>query len=421
MRQRALYFLLTLFSIFFVTDVYCCTSAIITGKLTPDGRPLLWKHRDTGELNNRIEYFKGEKYNFLALVNSPDNLDEAWSGTNSAGFSIMNTASYNLKDDDVPSSEMDKEGVIMFKALSLCKSLEDFENLLDEYPRPIGVEANFGVIDAYGGAAYYEVNNDSWTKIDVNDPKIAPQGYLVYTNHSYTGRLNDGMGYIRYTTADNIMKKAVAQNCEITPQWIFENLSRSFYNSVLDLDLKKEAGFLQDKGSGFFIDQDFIPRKSTSASIVVAGVKPGEDPLNTVMWTVLGYPPVSLAVPAFIRAGEFQPWYLTENGKSDNGDFYSLIGVERSECNAFMCDLALKTKSRIFPIKRGNGDKYFNFGMLYNTAGNGIMQNLKNSEKDIFEISDRFIADNRDKKYNKERYEKLYGEIFDMIRKAYGF
>ena len=49
-----------------------CTSAIITGKLTPDGRPLLWKHRDTGEDNNRIEYFKGKKYNFTALVNSPD-------------------------------------------------------------------------------------------------------------------------------------------------------------------------------------------------------------------------------------------------------------------------------------------------------------------------------------------------------------
>lgn len=37
-----------------------CTSAIITGKLTPDGRPLLWKHRDTSEDNNRIEYFKGK-------------------------------------------------------------------------------------------------------------------------------------------------------------------------------------------------------------------------------------------------------------------------------------------------------------------------------------------------------------------------
>ena len=189
-------------------DVFACTSAIFTGKATPDGRPLLWKHRDTGEPNNRIQYFKGEKYTFYALINSPDFFrNEAWSGTNEVRFSIMNTASYNLKDDDVPSKMMDKEGEVMFKALATCKTLKDFEKMLDKYKRPLGVEANFGVIDAEGGAAYYEVNNDSWTKIDVNDPKIAPQGYLVYTNHSNTGRLNDGMGYVRYTNADKIVKE----------------------------------------------------------------------------------------------------------------------------------------------------------------------------------------------------------------------
>ena len=53
-----------------------CTSAIITGKATPDGRPLLWKHRDTGTLDNRIEYFDKSKdnsikYAFIALVDSP--------------------------------------------------------------------------------------------------------------------------------------------------------------------------------------------------------------------------------------------------------------------------------------------------------------------------------------------------------------
>ena len=195
------------------SDIFACTSAIITGKATPDGRPLLWKHRDTGELNNKVKYYKGEKYSFYALINSPDAmLEQAWTGTNEVGFSIMNTASYNLKDDDVPSDQMDKEGVLMYKALATCRTLADFEKMLNKYKRPMGVEANFGVIDAEGGAAYYEVNNGSWTKIDVNDPKIAPQGYLIYTNHSYTGRLDDGMGYVRYTTAEKIMKEQIGRN-----------------------------------------------------------------------------------------------------------------------------------------------------------------------------------------------------------------
>lgn len=178
-------------------EAISCTSAIFTGKVTKDGRPLLLKHRDTGELNNRIEYFQGPKYGFLALVDSPSKGGVAWSGSNNAGFSIINTASYNLKDDDVPSSMMDREGELMYKALGVCKNLKDFEYFLDTLSRPMGVEGNFGVIDAEGGAAYYEVNNHKWNKLDVNDPEVAPNGYFIVTNFSYTGREDEGMGYIR--------------------------------------------------------------------------------------------------------------------------------------------------------------------------------------------------------------------------------
>ena len=47
-----------------------CTSVIVSGKATPDGRPLMWKHRDTGTRYNHITFEKGEKYNFLGLANS---------------------------------------------------------------------------------------------------------------------------------------------------------------------------------------------------------------------------------------------------------------------------------------------------------------------------------------------------------------
>lgn len=343
-------FILAIFAVFtfLSADVIACTSAIITGKATPNGRPLLWKHRDTGELDNKVKYFKGEKYTFYALINSIDAMkNEAWTGTNEAGFSIMNTASYNLKDDNVPSDQMDKEGEVMFKALATCRTLADFEKLLDKYKRPMGVEANFGVIDAEGGAAYYEVNNDSWTKIDANDPKIAPQGYLIYTNHSYTGRLDDGMGYVRYTAAEKIMKEHIGRNGAVTPKWIFQNLSRSFYHSVLGIDLNKDKE-LVEKCNGWFIDQDFIPRKSTSCSIVVEGVKKGENPANTVMWTILGYAPIGVAVPLMVANGENIPSFMTAEGTE----------------NAQMCDWVLENKKEIFPITRGNGNKYLNYNAV---------------------------------------------------------
>jgi hypothetical protein len=94
---------------YFNVEIFACTSAIITGKVTKDGRPLLWKHRDTGEEQNRIEFFSSGIYKFLALVNSANAIDEAWTGTNEKGFSIMNTASYNLKDTNDKTKEQDKE------------------------------------------------------------------------------------------------------------------------------------------------------------------------------------------------------------------------------------------------------------------------------------------------------------------------
>ena len=157
--MKKLFFAVIAIALLLSTDIIACTSAIITGKATSSGKPLLWKHRDTGELNNKVKFFKGEKYSFYALINSPDAMkQEAWTGTNEVGFSIMNTASYNLKNDDVPSDQMDKEGVVMYKALATCRTLEDFEKMLDKYKRPMGVEANFGVIVAECGAAYFDVN-----------------------------------------------------------------------------------------------------------------------------------------------------------------------------------------------------------------------------------------------------------------------
>ena len=401
MKRIILSALFTLLMAFTLTESYACTSAIITGKLTKDGKPLLWKHRDTGELNNRIEYFKGPKYTFLALVNSPDSGGIAWTGTNNVGFSIMNTASYNLRDanDGVDDKEMDREGELMFKALGECRTIEDFEKFLKKYKKPFGAEGNFGVIDAEGGAAYFEVNNTRWEKIDVNDPKIAPQGYLVYTNHSYTGRLNEGMGYIRYTAADTRIKNLIAQGGYITPRWIFNNLSRCFYHPVLDMDLKEA-----ELGSGWFIDQDFIPRRITSASVVIKGVKKGEDPLNTVMWTILGYPPASIAVPLFVKAGENQPFFMVKGENSNN---------------ALMCDISLKAKSKIFAIKRGNGNKYFNFGALYNKKGNGLMQRMQRAESKVFKISAEFIKEHKDKEMKKEELDSFYNSLFEVIKKAY--
>lgn len=357
MKKILITIALSVFTLFLSLDSIACTSAIFTGKVTADGRPILWKHRDTGEDNNRVEYFKGEKYSFIAIVNSPDKGGIAWMGTNETGFSIMNTASYNLKNDDV--KEMDMEGEFMFQALAVCSSLEDFEKFINNHPRPMRVEANFGVIDAHGGAAFYETNNTTFVKIDANDQKNAPQGYLVYTNFSYTGRFNEGMGYIRQQNAiDIISKESVFSS--ITPSWIFNNLSRSFYHSFLGIDLTNEENS-PERFSGWALDQDYIPRRSSTASVAIQGVKPGENPEMTIMWTILGYPPAGIAVPLWVKAKEQQPAVMVKSAKSNN---------------ALACDMALALKYKTFSNKRGSGQRYMNFNLIYNKNRTGYMQEL---------------------------------------------
>ncbi len=400
MRRLYITIAVTILSVFSYNQLLSCTSAIITGKITADGRAILWKHRDTGEENNRVEYFKGEKYNFLALVNSPDKGGVVWIGTNSAGFSIMNTASYNLKDDDV--KDMDMEGELMYKALAVCKNLSDFEDFLNKLPRPMRVEANFGVIDAEGGAAYYETNNSKFVKVDANDQKNAPQGYLIYTNFSYTGRFNEGMGYIRHQTATDILSKASPLR-SITPHWIFNNLSRSYYHSLLGVDLLKPENSPERNG-GWFIDQDFIPRKSTTASVAIHGVKPGENPEMITMWTILGYPAAGIAIPLWVKAEDRQPMVVVKSKSSDN---------------AFACDKAVALKHKTFSINRGNGSKYMNFSLIYNSSRTGYMQELSSTESYIESLFREPVERWRREGINQKELQELYADVDEAVTGAY--
>ena len=105
------------------------------------------------------------------------------------------------------------------------------------------------------------------------------------------------------------------------------------------IGLEKNFGF-----TGVVADQDFIPRNNTAASIVIEGVRPGEDPLHTVMWTILGYPCCSVSVPLLVCDEDVIPSFM----KSSEG--YK---------NSAMCDFALRIRNRqIYNNKLSNADKY---------------------------------------------------------------
>lgn len=330
-----LYVLAFAVAVFTFVPAEACTSAVISGRATKSGRPLLWKHRDTGTEWNHIEYLKGKRFAFTGLVNSADEeRKEVWAGANERGFAIMNTASYNMKPDSLKYLP-EREGEIMKQALGECATVAEFEEFLKNMPQPRALETNFGVIDAEGGAAYFEVWDYGYTKYDANDAAQYPNGYIIRSNYSFSGAQDEGMGYIRYQNAEYLLHKAYATGA-LSAEWIFSSASRSFYHAILGNDA------LSSSPNGWAIDQDFIPRNSSSASVVVEGVRKGENPDATTIWSVIGYPPCSYAVAAWVKA------------KDEIADVIAAADNGRSAVNR----LAVALKREVFPISRGNGSKY---------------------------------------------------------------
>lgn len=349
-----------------------CTSAIISGKATPDGRPLMWKNRDTGNLNNCVRHIKGKRFSFVAITAYGKRAGAAWMGVNEKGFSIMNTHSYNLVEDEEVQVKGDRNGAVMYLALGRCATVKDFRNMLDTLKRPMRLLTNFGVIDAEGGASYFEVSGTRYKEYDVNDQNIAPHGFLVRANYSFSGKMNEGAGYIRYQAAEERIFAPSATG-QITPRWIMENLSRSFYNPLTRTDLTDGTH------RGWAHYEDFICRDKTSCAAIVQGVKAGENPDFTTMWTCIGYPPAVPMVPVWAKgAAKKLPRLLA-------------LSSDFKHCP--LCDAGNALRSKVYAYKRGTGtENYIYWDAVFNAAGTGFMQRVSAIEEAMLPGLDSRIA-----------------------------
>lgn len=394
-----------------------CTSVIVSGRATADGRPLMLKHRDTGTLDNRIDYFArtDSTFAFIGLVNVPYVDSSVWTGTNEVGFSIMNTASYNLRRDSLD-CHMDREGEVMKAALEVCRTTDDFEALLmkwftsdkNGYVAPLGVEANFGVIDANGGAAYYEVNNFEWVKFDVNQEA---KGYRVVTNFSFSGRENEGAGYERYYTASAIMQENETLLAHgMDHRFLFNSLSRSYRHEVLGVNYDAQ------NAPRMAVDANFIPRGYTSAAMVIEGVRPGENPLHTVMWTLLGYPACTVALPLMVGGANMLPTCV-QAGEIGNEESHSPL-----------CDDAMNIRMNyVFSVRNlgENSSRYFSLNALFR-GENGkpdLLNCAKKADEAVYKSFSSAFCKWRDGKMSDSRFWKTYqqsaAQWYDKYRSAF--
>lgn len=334
-----------------------CTLAVISGKATADGRALMWKNRDTSDPNNKLMFFKGPRHDFAALVISEDAAGaEVWAGQNAAGFAVMNAQADDLGD---ASKKLDGagNGAFMKLALGACATVGDFEALLVREKGQWDLAANFGVIDAEGGACFFETSRDAFQKFDARDPRVAPFGTLVRTNFAFTSP--DPMlggAFDRFERIGRIVDAGRARG-PIDARFILREAARDLVNEKLH-SYPLARPLPDDPAAPLHAHTSDTINRNTSVSAVVFEGAPSRDRADlATMWVLLGQPVAGAAVPVWPASGKIPS---------------PTTGPKTAPLN----DVARAVAAYLYPDERGRNWQYLNVTRLRTFGGEGVLAKI---------------------------------------------
>ena len=352
------------------SPAHACTTAVISAAAGP-GRPMLWKNRDTNFLSNKVIFVTERPYSYLALVNAEDRSGRwAYAGLNSAGFAIFNSVAYNLPEKSGEIKDM--EGTIMADALRLCASVADFENYLRRNLGPsLGSLANFGVLDAAGDTALFEVSNHDYKKFLPGD---FPEKYLVNTNFARSGETGTGAGYLRFERASLLFRQVPTGR--LSHRQILSAFSRDTGHALLAQPAYPLFKTISGKKPLWITTRDTIDRESTSAAVVICGRIPGQADSLATFWVMLGEPLFTIAVPMWVEAGA-APAPLSEGEKAP------------------LCLAAKRLKQIARPYPESDRRDYLDISRLDNREKTGFLPHLLDCEREIFDLTEEFLKQPR--------------------------
>ncbi len=348
---------------FLIQSAAPCTLAVISGRATANGRPLMWKNRDTSDPNNKLMAFKGPKHDFVAVVISEDaDAAEVWGGQNAAGFAIMNSQADDLGD---AAKKLDGagNGAFMKLALGACATVREFEDLLVREKGKWDLATNFGVIDAEGGACFFETRRDSFVKFDTKDTRVAPFGTIVRTNFAFTSP--DPMlggGFDRFERISHLVEAARPQG-RIDARFILREASRDLINEKLHSNPLARP-LPDDPAAPLYVHTNDTINRNTSVSALVFEGAPSRDRADlATMWVLLGQPVTGVAVPVWPASGK-------------------VPAVTTGPKTAPLNDLARALVAYLYPDERGRMYQYLDVTRLRTYGGEGVLPKL-------FRIEDR--------------------------------
>ena len=274
-----------------------CTTALISGSATADGRPLLWKNRDVSRWRQEFHFYDETPYDFIGVTYAGVDT-ECWGGINEAGFAIENANGLNLGSVTGP----DDDGFIQYLALATCERVSDFRTILDSTnitgrTRP----SIYGVFDRFGDGGMFECRDISYVFFNINDTIVAPDGILVRSNFGYTGD-STHIGQFRHNRALDILRYARSRGA-IDARLILDYVARDIANPYVNPYPLPYSGLLGDTLFGCVRTHDAVNREITASCFVVHGIRPGENPLTGALWAQVGEPIMTPMLPLWVAAG----------------------------------------------------------------------------------------------------------------------
>jgi len=278
-----------------------CTIGVASGKATADGRPLLWKNLDSSYEDKEVVYFKDGRFKCIAVVPAGDS-QYIGDGVNEFGFCIVHSAAFDLPEKSEKGMD---SAAIMKLALRRCVTVDDFEDILKQ-TNVSGrtTRYNIGVIDAFGGAAIFETGNFSYTRFDATDPKVAPQGFIIRANFTFTG--GGDFGRAKYDRANQLWQQAIEKD-QLDYRYVLRKVCRDLSGAEKVSCTPPEMEATEDNTLQVLNHQNAISGPGTRWVALFHGVRPDESPSLTTFWAILGGPILSVAIPSWVIAESTAP------------------------------------------------------------------------------------------------------------------
>lgn len=164
-----------------------CTVGVANGYVTVDGRPILWKVRDTSDARQQLIYTSGSPYDYIGVRSEGSVI---YMGLNEAGIASGNSL---VNPSGLPNTNSSTQRYILRNYDSLDQIRDYFQLKVEPYSN--SGRGCFPFIDAAGNAIMFELNGpDWWLEYNSMDPDRETQdllGFVVRANEFH--ERSDGM------------------------------------------------------------------------------------------------------------------------------------------------------------------------------------------------------------------------------------